>query len=821
MQYLRLLLIDRKNMSGIKLLDVDLSHNQHLVLGSNGSGKSNYLRELSGLPPDANLFGPNGQKSIWYKLDNGDVIEFTSYPNQRKHHQVFLNDNRDNNLNISGTQTEQRELVKRFTGVTQVYFDLFILGKISFCDTKPTLRRTLFDDMSNASYDYALGVYGRVKDGYKEQQAIVKHLTKRLSELNNQKLNDEDIYQLERELERIDKELADWYDLRKKDRRKASAIKREMSEIADSNRNRVNNLLKWFEKIEDDLDTPAKVKEKIAGINGEIKSIREQISALDIEYSKLKRGLQYDSKSKQSLITEISQVESELVHIATDDYSDYLDSVDGLPLLEDISASIKQLQNALVSLSDNAEDQYDKNTIAELETKQKNIQAQLRTLDRQTSEYRAAIEHYESHAKTGGQTCPNCNTYFYPFADAVDITKMKDAISVANTEYSRLETEYSALEPIMLDAVSYLESKRYCATLIKAVPFIAKWWLQFNISLSQPTKASLELNALLQSLSNKTHQLDLIKRLQTLQKQLALYTDMDAIREDELRVRMVETDSILTKRHTQLADLLNQVQLYTRYGQTLAKRLADSAAIEESHGRLTALYTELVESVVAEFVDQHLTDLNTKRSSMFSAVSAARNNAANIRDISKELNIAEQSVLEHAVLMKALSPTDGVIAEGMMGFIQHFVQEMNRTIGKLWTDPLMISPCLIGDNGVELDYLFPVRTLHESPDDVSVCSSGQKEIIDLAFREAGMRCLGLSTHPILFDEWGVRMDETHKQKTAVLLSELTEQTKHDQIIMVSHQNVVHDSFTDIRRLVLCDKNIVIDGDYNDHVLMEK
>ena len=84
-----------------------------------------------------------------------------------------------------------------------------------------------------------------------------------------------------------------------------------------------------------------------------------------------------------------------------------------------------------------------------------------------------------------------------------------------------------------------------------------------------------------------------------------------------------------------------------------------------------------------------------------------------------------------------------------------------------------------------------------------------------------MRCLGLSTHPILFDEWGVRMDETHKQKTAVLLSELTEQTDHDQIIMVSHQNVVHDSFTDIRRLVLCDKNIVIDGEYNDHVLIEK
>lgn len=821
MHYLRLLLIDRKNMSGIKLLDIDLSHNQHLVLGSNGSGKSNYLRELSGLPPDVSLFGPNGQKSIWYKLDNGDIVEFTSYPNQRKHHQVFLNDNRDNNLNVSGTQTEQRELVKRFTGVTQIYFDLFVLGKVSFCDTKPTLRRTLFDDMSNASYDYAMGVYTRVKDGHREQQAIVKHLTKRLSELNNQKLSDEDIYHLEHELERIDKELAEWYELRKKDRRKVNTIRQEMSEIASNNRSRVSNLLKWFEKIEDDLDTPAKVKEKIAGINGEIKNIREQISILDIELSKLKRGLQYDSKSKQSLITEISQVESELIQATVDSYSEYLDSTDNLPSLEDTASSVKQLQNALVMLSDDAEDQYDKNTITELETKRKEIQAQLNTLDRQLSEYRLAIEHYETHAKTDGHTCPNCNTYFYPFADAVDITKMKEDISAANTEYSRLEAEYAALEPTLLAATSYLDSKRYCATLIKAVPFIAKWWLHFNISLSQPSKASLELNALLQSLISKTHQLDLTRQLHALQKQLALYADMDTVRENELRIRVAETDTLLTEQHSRLADLLNRVQLYTRYNQTLTKRLADSDAIEESHIRLTALHTELVESVVAEFIDQHLADLNTKRSGVFSAVSAARNNTANILTVTKELRMTEQSVLEHSTLMKALSPTDGIIAEGMMGFIQHFVHEMNRTIGKLWTDPLTISPCLVGDNGVELDYLFPVRTLHETPEDVSVCSSGQKEIIDLAFREAGMRCLGLSTHPILFDEWGVRMDETHKQKTAVLLSELTEQTDHDQIIMVSHQNVVHDSFTDIRRLVLCDKNIVIDGEYNDHVLIEK
>ena len=65
------------------------------------------------------------------------------------------------------------------------------------------------------------------------------------------------------------------------------------------------------------------------------------------------------------------------------------------------------------------------------------------------------------------------------------------------------------------------------------------------------------------------------------------------------------------------------------------------------------------------------------------------------------------------------------------------------------------------------------------------------------------------------------MDNVHKQRTAVLLGSLTEQTSHDQIVMVSHQNVVHDSFTDIMRLVLCDKNVDIDGEYNTHVYIER
>jgi DNA repair exonuclease SbcCD ATPase subunit len=223
---------------------------------------------------------------------------------------------------------------------------------------------------------------------------------------------------------------------------------------------------------------------------------------------------------------------------------------------------------------------------------------------------------------------------------------------------------------------------------------------------------------------------------------------------------------------------------------------------------------------MADFIDEHLRNLSARRGQLFTAVQAARTNDDNIAKVKKEMVEKEALLADLQVLEKALSPLNGVIAEGMFGFITAFIELMNTYIGSHWHDPLTVMPCKLNETGIELDYLFPVQTLRETPNDISECSSGQKEIIDWAFREAGMLGLGLSTHPVLFDEWGVRMDEAHKNKTCELLGDLTDRSNHDQVIIVSHLKMVHDALGDVRQLVLCDRNISISGNYNDHAILK-
>ena len=282
MRILRLLLINRKHISWYTHIDIDFSADKHVILGSNGSGKSTLLSELSALPPDAANYSGDGQKSIWFELDNGDVIEFTSYPNQKKHHCVYLNDNVDKNINVSGTITEQRELAKKYTGITQVYFDYFIFGQQKFTMTKPAFRRTIFDDLNTASYAYVFGVYNKVKSDLKDTVAIIKHLGKRLVALEQERLSDDRVCELETTLTQISEELEGWFDLRVKNRRSIKAIRSDMDKVVKANTPAMKSLEQRFETLSG-MTTVSDVKAVIAGYAAEISSCRARIEELTVE----------------------------------------------------------------------------------------------------------------------------------------------------------------------------------------------------------------------------------------------------------------------------------------------------------------------------------------------------------------------------------------------------------------------------------------------------------------------------------------------------------------------------------------------------------
>jgi DNA repair exonuclease SbcCD ATPase subunit len=487
--------------------------------------------------------------------------------------------------------------------------------------------------------------------------------------------------------------------------------------------------------------------------------------------------------------------------------------------VNDFTASVNQIQSdlAILSLSTKVYTrevyQQVSQTLAERKTAIDAMNQEINTLN-------VGLQHYQKH-KDDGVTCPKCQEYFLPMLGDFNEVNAQALISQYITDRDQHIATLNDLEMEMMEIEEYLSLRKALSNLIKMNPLVLQWWQHFGFTMDKPKVVSTALLALLQAVNQEIdiryHQ----AKLEGLETHLALYQSIDLSREAELRDQVNALDQRLDHFNQQLIEKTTSIDQYQQYGKALHRRLSEIETLTKVSDMFTQLELELQVSVMADFVDIHLEDLSHTRTVIFNQLQAARNNASHIKEIKAELVNLENSVKTHAALLRAINPTEGVIAEGMLGFIHFFTNEMNYHIRKLWIDPLTITPCLLGESGIELDYLFPVQTLNESPEDISVCSSGQKEMIDLAFREAGMRCLGLSSHPVLFDEWGVRMDETHKLKSCDLLGSFTDKTQHDQIIIVSHTESVHNALGDVRRLVLCDKNITIEGEYNTHVLIER
>ena len=193
-----------------------------------------------------------------------------------------------------------------------------------------------------------------------------------------------------------------------------------------------------------------------------------------------------------------------------------------------------------------------------------------------------------------------------------------------------------------------------------------------------------------------------------------------------------------------------------------------------------------------------------------------------IEDIQKNIEEMENHERLLKLAVKELSPTEGIIAEGLFGFMRLFVKQMNDIIRRIWTYPLVVQPCNVEEGQkLDLNYKFPFKidTAEEPIDDISFASTAQMEVIDLAFRINGLKALHLKEFPFYLDEFGHSMDPAHKAATIHLINSIMEQEAFTQLFMISHDLLQYGALTNTEILVLCDENVTIPNNcvYNRHV----
>jgi len=173
----------------------------------------------------------------------------------------------------------------------------------------------------------------------------------------------------------------------------------------------------------------------------------------------------------------------------------------------------------------------------------------------------------------------------------------------------------------------------------------------------------------------------------------------------------------------------------------------------------------------------------------------------------------------YRLLKEELSPTDGMIADQLKGFIGSFTGHLNSIIGQIWTYDLLVLPCGLG--GGELDYKFPmqVRSSDSVVEDIGSGSTGQMEVVDFAFKLIVMFYLKLHEYPLYLDELGHSFDEQHRITVMNFVKGLIETGGFSQAFLISHYAASHGTFNSAEVLVLDAANIAVPKIYNTHVTM--
>lgn len=211
-------------LSDIRSLTINIESPYQVILGTNGSGKSSLLRELSPLPGNPKDYLKGGMKEITIEHEGNQYVLRSEYQGSKHHHYFLKNEEEKND---GHTITVQKELVKHEFGITDEMHDL-LTGKLRFTHMSPSKRREIITAMSDTDLTYAMGVFKKLSGIARDNQGTVKHLRQRVARETENLRAIENQDGVERQVQRLQEELTAFMEHRRNDLPPPTEVQRRL-----------------------------------------------------------------------------------------------------------------------------------------------------------------------------------------------------------------------------------------------------------------------------------------------------------------------------------------------------------------------------------------------------------------------------------------------------------------------------------------------------------------------------------------------------------------------------------------------------------------
>lgn len=776
-------------LSNDKEIDIVIDSRLPIITGRNGSGKSSLIRELSPLPANSIDYHKNGSKYVEIEHLNSKYVLTSTFDGANKY--SFICDEEE--LNPGYTVTVFKDLVyKHFRLDSNIYS--LLCNDTSFIYYSNQERKAWITKISNNDLTYAISYYNKCREILRDIVGSVK-LSKIKLLQESEKLIDETEYKELKYLIDDSNKLIDTL-LHLRDNRSIDPVqlKDDINTIEERIRTSNIELTKMisiypidsnYTTVEQLHNYVDRLSMKVTTYSNKKRDIEKQLSVLITNLETLKKA---DTDTKESMVAKLAILELSIGKLNEElNLPIVYDNPDiALSTFNSIRTTLENIVTELEPDSDNLynQDRY----IKRLEEQSKLIKY-LHTLEETYRVTDTRRKQLEVQKKESNVTCPNCNHNWYlNFSDQeyqgtlTSLDKLYKNIEEHEVIYKDLSEDLSK-HKVRVDSIN--NYKQLC----NSYPLLNQLWRYIDNSkllLNDPRKLLYIVEDVKQDLVTCIEIEKLKKEVTELQSAIELVESNSNITYDKLNKEYEDANDSLYTINKAIFNTKYTIDKYKGYKLLLSD-------IERSRGMLSTLidtYQEKLDNVIVykkkQSIDEVIRTIKLHISEKENLLSKQEVQKGIVANIQKTIEDQESSLEYYKAIEKAMSPTEGLIAKSLTGFINVFVKQINEFIKKVWTYPLELLE-IEPDESLDVNYKFKVLVNDNTivPDIVRL-SSAQKEIVDLAIRAVSMKHLHMNEYPLYLDEFSRSMDVNHRKNTFFVINQLALTSNYSQIYLVSH-----------------------------------
>lgn len=819
MQYLEAEIsgLKRFTVNKINRIRIVFDKKFHCFLGTNGSGKTSLMKELSPLAAVPANYKRGGFKKVIIRKGNALYHLLSDFQGPKNIFSFLriVDGCPPEELNPGHTSTVFNNLAFQHFGYTKEVHD-FALGLKNFTDLPPSDRKNWLTRWSDADYTYALSYFQKLYSATRDIQGSIRSDQERLLELKGKQMSKEDLNLLEDHLEALNEKRKFLYEIipsvnsnKVTLREKNEACAKRLSELRESLR-----VIMIANKEHFPLRAREDYKDMVSSANVQMHLLGENTSKLYNKLKEVEKNIGIYMQSQQSDLKTLSSEKTKLFERLNTlkDSTIYQPCSNPKNALAQFNEWLTELGVMVPLLIPNLNNEYDDDSLRLYQEKLRKHQEFLSNSERAIEENKRKLESAKDCDHSTEETkCPSCNFSWVPGKTQADINQLETLLSDLQERRKVVLAGIDELEEEVRTRTNYVIGMRNYQRVLFEFPLFRPFWIEMESkdavqktpevilsaanSYRQVLEAEYECEKIAEEIGVIGRKEELLRNSSNInidalmrekegltQEIELLYVQRDKAFEEkknaEFFVNLVESINGIAEESKQMRDILvdNGLESFKHFER---ERLIDM--INEVDAKIFSTEKEIRACEVREGV---------------------------IVNLEENIFFSTENFKAMKLATDALSPSKGLIARGLTGFINHLVKMVNNVIKTVWLYPMELKAIELDANDkVNLEYKFALNVNGEDVPDISECSSGQKEIINRAFQIVGLAFMKMDHGPLFLDEFGARMDTAHKASSFEMITKLLATSNFSQVFMISHFEGTHIHQVDADITVICGANI--------------